>query len=139
MIIDINDLMPGSEHFKWREFLACPRWGVHVFPTKLQYENLLTTVLVAEAVREVINKPMVITSGLRPIAYNALIRGAKKSLHMTGEAFDFHAKGMSANTVKFVLRSHLMDLDIRMENMPGAEWTHIDTGAPGITGRFFNP
>lgn len=139
MKIDINELVEGSDHFSWGEVLLCRQWGVHVFPTKIQHENLLKVVAKAELIRDALGLPMVVTSGLRPRVYNRLIGGAKYSAHIEGKALDFVVEGMHADMVRASLEPLLSELGIRMEKLPGANWIHIDIKTPGGRGRYFDP
>ena len=74
----LNDL-PVAEHFRLREF-ECP--CCHCIR--------LSPVLVErlEALRAQWCKPIIVTSGYRCPPHNVQVKGAKKSLHMIGQAAD---------------------------------------------------
>jgi len=137
--IDLNEFIPGTEYFKWKEVLWCNTWGVHVFPTPKQYSNLCYTVGKLHVIRGYLDRPMRITSALRPKLYNKLIGGAANSMHMHGRAIDFVVKGMTADEVRENLYHLLEALEIRMENLPGSNWTHIDVRKPHNGNRYFKP
>jgi uncharacterized protein YcbK (DUF882 family) len=64
-----------------------------------------------QKVRNIIKKPIIITSAYRSKAYNAAIGGAPKSQHLTASAVDSHAIGMD-------LRIYLVYL-VRYTNFMG--------------------
>lgn len=140
----LHGLIPGCKHFYWHEVLWLPTWRVHVFPTPRQYTELIETALVKEKIRKILGDlPMTTVSGLRPKRYNKWekphgVGGSKNSYHIEGKADDFIHKIHSADEVRAILRSHLEELNIRMENYPGSSWTHIDRGLPSPN-RFFKP
>ena len=133
MKINLDEYIPGARHIKWKEVLLCRQWRCHVFPTKEQYSNLIKIVYVADQIRQQLNCPITITSGLRPSQYNKLIKGAKYSHHMSGNALDFVLKNYlgpeGCDTIRKILFPQLGRLKIRMENLPGSRWIHIDRGA----------
>ena len=139
MEIDLDKLVPGAKYFRWKEILKCNQWGVHVFPTDTQYLNILKLVKKLDLIREYLDKPMHITSGLRPNKYNKLIGGAKYSAHKLGMAADFYVKGLKADRVREILVPVLNDFEIRMENLPGSNWVHIDIRPCDNTRRYFRP
>ena len=136
--VRLDDLMPGCKHFRWREFLWLPQWSVHVFPTDNQALNLIEVAETMEDIRALLGgRSITVTSGLRPYLYNKLIKGSLYSAHKLGRACDFQVKGLSANKVRKKLVQHLDELGIRMEDLHGSNWIHIDTKFPGPSGRFF--
>ena len=140
MNIDIDELVPRSRNFRWKELLWLPRWGVHVIPTDRQYLNLLSVVESLEEIRSLFGGvPMTVTSGLRPALYNKLIRGATFSRHRSGEACDFMIFGMSSDKARKELKSRLGGLGIRVEDKDTLH-VHMDIADPGPRGkRYFKP
>jgi len=137
--IDIDELIPRSRHFRWREFLWLPKWKIHVIPTDRQYLNLLSVVESLEEIRSIFGVPMTITSGLRPDLYNKLIKGATFSRHRSGEAADFRILGMSSDRVRKRLIPYLNPLGIRVEDKSTVH-VHMDIADPGPWGkRYFRP
>jgi hypothetical protein len=47
-----------------------------------------------QPLRDITGKPIVVTSGFRPLALNVIIGGSKTSQHMEGKAVDFRVIGM---------------------------------------------
>jgi len=139
--IALNERVDGAKHFYWGEFLHLTSWGFAAFPDREQYHNLIKVAGVMDEIRAILgNEPIRVTSGLRPKPYNKLIGGSHFSRHMRGMACDFVHSTMSADLVREALLPYLDDLNIRMENLPGASWTHIDISQPGLHGRrYFKP
>lgn len=48
-----------------------------------------------QVIRDFLGKPVVISSGYRPLAKNASVGGSKTSQHLHGEAWDFTVKGLN--------------------------------------------
>lgn len=143
--IDLDKLIPGSNYFRWRELLWCPKWLVYVFPTDEQYLNIISSVVQFDLVREYLGQPMTVVSGLRPMKYNDWlppfgVNGSKLSGHKRGNAMDFTIKKIKCNKVRDLLEPVLDDFDICMERLTDSNWIHIDTDPPRKnTGRYFVP
>jgi len=127
------------KHFKWSEALWLPTWQIHVLPDEDVAKNIIETANKLESIRAILGKPIKVTSWYRPAEYNKAIGGAKLSAHQEGLACDFHAKGLKADAVREILVDYLARLDIRMEDLEGANWVHIDLKSPSKNGRFFKP
>jgi len=81
-----------SEHFTLAEFLVsetASRHGIDNTPDERVIENLKLTALVMEEVRELVGRPVIITSGYRGPALNRAVGGSVNSAHMQGLAADF--------------------------------------------------
>ena len=82
--------------------------------------NLLTSLEIKDAR---------ISSGWRPVAVNAAVGGAKKSLHMEGKAVDIKDPGGLLKMKVLDKPEKLMEFGLWMEepsSTPG--WMHLDTG-----------
>ena len=136
----LDQTIPGAPNFKWKEVLWLNQWQVYVFPSVPIEDNLAHTMAKMQKIRKILgNYPITITSAYRPATYNRAIGGAKQSAHMKGRACDFQVHGYDeCDTVRGILYPYLEQLDIRMEDLPGANWVHIDT-MPVIHKRFFKP
>jgi len=139
MEIDLNKLVPGCKYFRWKEVLFLPQWGIHCFPTDIQYLNLIRITQKLDTIRKYLNQPIHVTSGLRPSKYNELIGGARHSAHKLGQALDFQVRKIKCDRVRELLEPNLDDWNIRMEKKPGSNWIHIDSREPGQSGRYFIP
>jgi len=137
--ICLTDHVPGCKNFYWHEVLYCTQWECHVFPTGRQYENLIKVSLVLQEIRNRLNRPIRVTSGLRAKKYNELIHGAKASMHIWGKALDFQVKDIDADQVRNLVFPWLDELKIRMENLNGSSWVHIDIREPTQGRRYFLP
>ena len=101
-----------SANFNSDEF-KCPCCG------KINISTMLIDKL--QQLRDLINKPIIITSGYRCPAYNKKIGGYSHSPHLTGEASDIQVKGMSPITIAGIAqRIHNIRLGIYPNHL------HID-------------
>jgi hypothetical protein len=145
-IIFVSDLaspIGEAKNFFWHEALWCPQWQVYALPNDIKIvDNIVQTALKMQHIRNLLQKPITVTSWYRPELYNQLIGGSKKSAHMQGLACDFQIKGMPAQKVRDVLKFKLKDLNIRMEDLSDANWVHIDLRCEADMSnekRFFKP
>lgn len=138
--IELNALVFGCNHTRWREVLHLPRLGLYAHPENdAVLNNLILVCQKLDRVREILgNEPLIITSGYRPKYYNEKIGGAKTSQHMEGAAVDFVHKSKPADECRSILLPHLDQLKIRMEDLPGSGWVHIDVKLTNGK-RFFKP
>ncbi len=140
--ICLKDLVPFTKNFRWKEFLYLPQWDVYVFPNLVLYDNLIRIGIKLQEIRNDLQKPIKITSGLRPKLYNKKILGATRSQHMYGSALDFVVKDYEDVAGCNILRRHLEPklegLNIRMEDKADAAWLHIDNLQTSGK-RFFRP
>lgn len=135
-----------SKWFSWTEALFLSSWK------RLANEedglndeiksNLTKLFEKMDKIREHFGKPITIHVAYRPKEYNVLVKGAKNSAHIYGMACDFHVKDMKCDDVRQnILDNKLLDtLELRMENLPGSSWIHLDLrSVPNGGNRFFNP
>ena len=129
-----------TPHFRWEEFLYLPSWDIFAHPrTDEVQDNLLVVADKMEQIRNILGGAAIsVSSGYRPWKYNEYIGGSLRSKHTVGMACDFKHSLYTADEVRKRLKSHLDKLHIRMEDVPGSSWTHIDIG-PVINSRFFKP
>jgi hypothetical protein len=78
-----------TPNFIWKEF-----WQGNIEPPEKYFDNIMQCALQLQKVRDLIKKPIIITSAYRTNVYNAKIGGAKYSKHLTASAVDSHAKGL---------------------------------------------
>lgn len=75
-----------SAHFSEKE-IQCPCCGLN---------NVTHDLLdLAEVIRKLINEPMIVHSVCRCKKHNSEVGGSPKSKHLTGQAMDFHIRGLS--------------------------------------------
>ena len=75
-----------------------------------------------QKIRDYYGKPIIITSGYRPEAYNKSVNGATSSLHIEGRAADIRIDGISPK----VLASYCKSIGIKGIGIY-ADFVHIDT------------
>jgi len=140
VIIDLKARIDGCENFYWYEALAHRDWNSYIFPTLRQKNKIISIAKRLELVRAYFgHKPIVITSWLRIKPYNKLIEGAKNSPHLYGMGVDFVIPGIPCDKVRKKLLPCLEEYDLRMENLPGAKWIHVDSRLPIGDRRYFKP
>ena len=94
-------------------------------------DEALTVVL--QCIREHFGKPVVITSGYRTAAHNAVVGGAKSSQHLLGRAADIRVPGVSVEDVAAYADSLMPDwggvgrYPVKAGRATG--WVHVDTRA----------
>lgn len=138
-----------SKYFTVKEALFLPSWGIMHTPSEEEKTNIIKLANKMDMVRELFNSAISVHCWIRPILnnpnskyhnqdYNAFVNGAKKSAHKLGKAIDFHISNISCDDVRTTLISRLEEFGIRMENIPGGTWVHIDCDDV-ITERYFKP
>lgn len=100
--------------------------------------NLIQLCEKIDKVRDFVGWPFIVHNTFRPFMYNELVLGARGSAHMKGMAMDFHAHGIDCDELRALLLPKLEDWNMRMEDLPGAAWCHMDI-SPVINMRFFKP
>ncbi len=125
-MLDIDQLIPGSAWFRWREAIYLHEWDIYACPSPDVFKNIIFTAKnIADPIRSLLGKPVQIVSWFRPPAYNKAIGGALDSQHMRGLAIDFKVITMEPEAVRSLLKPRLESMNIRMElNTP--TWTHCD-------------
>ena len=96
-------------NFAWREFYSTVNFNGRDYKRVIEpYPEYLTNVLnVArelQKIREYFNKPVIITSAFRTPYFNALIKGAKNSQHLYGNAADIKIAGVTSREILDVAR-----------------------------------
>jgi len=126
-----------SPHFTLKEFTRSEAANKHqlynVPREESEIANLRALALkVLEPAREILNKPLIITSGFRCGTLNRLIGGAAQSQHMYGEAADFIVRGLSMFDAAITLAAQdslpfdqlIYEIRVRQEQRP-LEWLHV--------------
>lgn len=87
----LEDFIAGT-HFTWAEAF---RNGERMPTTKAEVDNVINVARQLNKFRAHIgNKPLIVTSWLRPVAVNRAIGGARNSTHIKGHAVDFYCPQM---------------------------------------------
>lgn len=133
-----------SKYFTMREALWLPKWNREANESDGLDNNVLMNLSnlfeEMDLLREFFGRPIIVHVAYRPAEYNKLVKGAPKSAHLLGKAVDFHVAEMDCDVARQkILDANLLELHgLRMENLPGSSWIHIDTMAPGKN-RYFSP
>lgn len=138
MFRELHQPILDAENFTYGEALYLNRWNIYAIPNRQVLAEIEKLAIKLQKIRGILKKPMLITSWWRPEEYNKLIGGASQSWHITGGAADFRCPNISADRVREILVPVLDDFDIRMENLPGSNWVHVDTKDP-VRNRYFLP
>jgi len=115
-----------------------PRWKIYSHPHDDILKEIVLTADKLMQIRNFIGQPITIVSGWRSPEYNTLIGGSRFSYHCKGMAADFYVEGWDCDDLRDSLEPHLADWKIRMENLPGSTWVHIDRGSV-VNKRYFKP
>lgn len=119
-----------TPHFTLDEFTSHDGVG---YPLPWVEERLQPLCVLLELLRAACgNRPLVITSGFRSPAHNAVVGGATHSQHMEGRAADIVVAGMSPARVHAMALSLHRAGTIRLGGLGSyARWTHVDI-RPGL-------
>lgn len=137
-----------SKHFVWSEALWLPRWNMfYQEPNQVEVQKIVGLCFTLDKVRDYVGVPFNVTSWIRPTIegkgdYNALIGGARLSMHREGAAVDFVPQGKTVDATLAMLFPKLEYFGLRAENngeSKGRAWVHLDTlflppGAPRVVG-----
>lgn len=89
--------MKLTKNFTLEEFLCkCPRCKGKL-PSKKIIANITELALEIQKLRDTVNTPITIISGVRCPAHNKEVGGVSNSVHMTGSAADIIIKGYTAS------------------------------------------
>lgn len=133
-----------SKYFTVSEAIYLPKWkrlATEDELTDITKGNLVQLFAKLDIIREFFGAPIIIHCAFRPGPYNKLVGGALNSTHMFGMAADFHVRiAYDCDKQREMLLPMLAELKLRMENLPGSDWIHVDTRKPSDeTRRFFKP
>jgi hypothetical protein len=142
--VDLSDVIPGSQFFRWQQALWLPKWKIYCYPTQEQALEIIGIARALDIIRVRCGRPIAIESWLRPDNYNQWappygVSGSKLSAHRLGMAVDFTVATMPCDQVRDIIKPELERLKLRLENLPGSSWVHVDRREPGGGGRFFIP
>lgn len=115
-----------TEHFTLQEFTdsqIATRRRLDNTPAPRVIDNLKRVAEVLEQVRELIKRPIVVSSGYRSPALNVAVGGASKSAHVQGLAADINAVGMSARDLAQTIAASPILFDQLI--LEGGSWVHI--------------
>lgn len=125
LIINLDDLIPGSKYFKWCEALFLEQCNSYAIPNDQQMANIIKQAKELDKIRAKFNSPIIIHSWLRPRWYNEKIGGAKMSAHIDGLATDFHIQGVTVEDAKTEIKTTKSLYKGRGE-IQTTNWIHLD-------------
>jgi hypothetical protein len=130
--------MKLSAHFTLAELChsqTADRLGIANTPDTQALRNLTALAAGLEVVRELVQSPIVVSSGYRSPAVNKLVGGASDSQHMTGSAADITTPGFGSPSKlmdAIVLAGVSYDqciLEFASATDPSKGWVHISFSA----------
>jgi hypothetical protein len=139
-----------GKFFTVKDALWLPSWKVLHSPSESEKAEILKMAAAMDAVREFLQLPISVHVWIRPSSvnapgtphhgkdYNAFVKGAKSSAHKFGRAVDWSCKGLTCDEVRAKLEPKLEEFGLRMEDLPGSTWVHLDN-MPVKAKRFFKP
>ena len=117
----------GKLNFKISEFIesdVAKKNSINNFPDIQSLDNILNLIVFCmQPIRDLINAPVIITSGYRSASVNKLVLGANNSQHLTGQAADFIVKGMSPSEIITVIKNSKIEFDQLINEYNS--WVHV--------------
>lgn len=124
---DINQAIPGSKYFKWKEALWLPTFQAFAaIPNEQVKLNIIKQAAQLDKVRDYFNRPLIIHCWYRPEIYNSFVMGAKASAHLEGLATDFHVEGRKCEEVKAALQTEGNKVYEGRGEINTRDWVHLD-------------
>ena len=98
--------------------------NINNMPDLVALDNMLNLIYFClQPVRELIKKPMIITSGYRCKKLNTLVGGSENSQHMRGQAVDFIIQGMKPAQIVEIIKNSDIPFDQLINEYES--WVHI--------------
>lgn len=93
----------------------------------------------AQRIREIIRKPIIVTSGFRCVKLNNAVGGSLTSQHLLAEALDIKVSGKtSKELIQMLIASDLKYDQIIWETSGNASWAHVSIGSKKEKLRYLN-
>lgn len=121
-----------SKNFKLDEFVfsqTATRLGINNMPGPAAIINLSRVAATLEQIRQLVGKPISISSGYRGAALNRAVGGSVSSAHMQGLAADISMQGYTPVKLARMIRDSEIGFD---QLIYEGAWVHIglSSGAP---------
>lgn len=98
--------------------------NINNMPDVNSLDNMLELIFYClQPIRDLINKPMIITSGFRSKKLNDLIQGQKKSHHIIGCAADFVIYGLEPSIIIDIIKKS--DISFNQLINEHDKWVHV--------------
>lgn len=111
------------------------RYNIKNVPGVMELNNLIALVEnLLDPLRELLGKPINISSGYRCRALNSKVGGSKTSQHMKGQAADIYLKGLSNIIIAKVLVASGLQWDqciIEKGTLQNPQWIHLSYKTSG--------
>ncbi len=127
--------MKLSENFTLQELTrsqAATRHNIDNIPGPVELENLKALVTnILQPLRDMLQKPINVSSGYRSPELNEIIRGAKESQHMHGQAADIECFGVNNYALAKTIYDHFVYDQLILEfyspetGGPNSGWIHV--------------
>ena len=101
--------------------------NINNMPDINSLDNMLILIVnCLQPVRELLKKPMIITSGYRNAQVNKLVNGSNTSEHLKGMAADFVINGLTpVQIVDIIRKSNIKFTQLIEEHSGNSAWAHI--------------
>lgn len=114
-----------SDHFTLEE-MTVTGTGLDNSPSELQLENIKSLCAGLEAIRNVLQKPIKVSSGFRSKAVNSAVGGVDSSAHVFGYAADFTVARMTNKEIcEAIVKAGIKFDQLIDESKGGRQWVHI--------------
>lgn len=121
-----------SKNFILSEFLVsqkAARLGIRNIPTPTHLANMEEAITnLFQPVRDLLKKPVIVTSGYRSVKLNEAVKGSATSAHCVGYAMDFTSPGFGTvkETCEF-LEKELKERGIKFDQLiyEYGSWVHL--------------
>lgn len=114
-------------NFKMSELIhsnTAVKYNINNMPDINSLDNLLNLIVYClQPIRELIKKPIIVTSGYRNARVNQLVKGVAASQHLKGQAVDFTIKGMNPNQIIKIVKESDLEFDQLINEYN--KWTHV--------------
>ena len=98
--------------------------GIKNIPSISQVDNMLNLIFYClQPIRDMLQKPMIISSGFRCPELNKLVGGVSNSQHLEGKAADFTVAGESVQGIIFKIQTSNIEYDQLINEYD--KWVHI--------------
>ena len=119
--------MKLTQNFTLAEMTASDRAKANNIPNEPNGEQIEALTLLClktlEPVRELVGKPIIVTSGYRSPALNKLVGGSKTSQHLKGEAADIKVEGLTTQQLFETIVNSGVRFDQIIQEF--GQWVHI--------------
>ena len=102
--------------------------NINNMPDINSLDNMLELIVYClQPIRELIKKPMIITSGYRCSELNKLVKGSSTSGHLKGRCADFCCSGLTPQQIiQLIKNSNIPYTQLIEEYSNNTSWVHVD-------------